>query len=180
MQLWHRRVLVRQSGMVLLLAFACALAVQGAFSLRVNYLKAYNANLGSALDRIAPDFRAAQELKQQRDDMLEKQKILEQLDARRSTSVLILNDVANALPLDIYLIRLEEDGERFRLEGRSVSNTAVAHFFESIVKSERLAGLALEEIRTQDEESGAPYVFTIHGQVRLVGAIAAENARPQP
>jgi Tfp pilus assembly protein PilN len=110
----------------------------------------------------------------QRDDMLERQKILERLDARRSTSVMILDDVARALPSEAYLTRLEEDGDKFRLEGKALNNGAIAKLFESLVKSERLSALALEEIRLQEGESLAPYAFLIVGSVKL--SVMADNA----
>jgi len=179
-QQWHRRVLARQIGVVAIVAMACALLLNGAYSLNLQYIDAYNATLRLAVDDIAPGYRASQQLMRQRDDMLEKQKILERLDARRSTSVLILNDVALALPPDIYLTRLEEDGERFRLEGKSVNSAAIVHFFQQVVRSDRLTGLVLEEIRMQDGESLAPYIFVVGGQVRLVGAAGVAMADQQP
>lgn len=179
-QLWHRRVLARQIGVVSLAAMFCALLLNGVYSLNINFLESYNATLRLAVDDVAPGYRASQQLMRQRDDMLEKQKILERLDARRSTSVFILNDVAQALPADIYLTRLEEDGERFRLEGRSVNNAAIVHFFEQVVRSDNLAGLALEEIRMQDGEGLAPYIFVIAGQVRLVGTSGVAMADRLP
>ena len=159
---------------------ACALLLNGAYSQNLQYIDAYNATLRLAVDDIAPGYRASQQLMRQRDDMLEKQKILERLDARRSTSVLILNDVALALPPDIYLTRLEEDGERFRLEGKSVNSAAIVHFFQQVVRSDRLTGLVLEEIRMQDGESLAPYIFVVGGQVRLIGAAGVAMADQQP
>lgn len=166
-QIWERRVLMRQIGLVLLLAFLVALVIHCVIVARLNYLEAYNGGLRSAVEKILPDFRASQQVRKQRDDMLERQKVLEKLDARRSTSVMILEDVAHALPQDVYLTRLEEDGERFRLEGRSLNNAAIAKLFESLLGSERLSGLALEEIRMQEAESLAPYVFLIIGNVKL-------------
>lgn len=166
-QIWERRVLMRQISLVLLLAFLVALVIHCVIVARLNYLEAYNGGLRSAVEKILPDFRASQQVRKQRDDMLERQKVLEKLDARRSTSVMILEDVARALPQDVYLTRLEEDGERFRLEGRSLNNAAIAKLFESLLGSERLSGLALEEIRMQEAESLAPYVFLIIGNVKL-------------
>lgn len=180
MQLWHRRVLGRQMVVVLVAAMACALVLYGAYSAHVSFLETYNKTLRLAVDQIAPEYRASQQLMRARDDMLEKQKVLERLDARRSTSVLILNDVALALPSDIYLTRLEEDGEGFRLEGKSVNNGAIVHFFEQIVQSDRLAGLVLEEIRMQDGENIAPYIFAISGEVRLVGTTGVAKADRLP
>lgn len=179
-QLWQRRVLARQMSVALLIAMLSALVLHGAYSWNVNFNKAYNATLRLAVDQIAPDFRAAQQLMKQRDDMLEKQKILERLDARRSTSVQILNDVALALSSDIYLTRLEEDGALFRLEGRSVNNAAIAQFFEQIVRSDRLTSLVLQEIRMEDGGNAAPYIFSISGQVRLFGSTSVVMSDRQP
>ena len=180
LKLWHRRVLLRQLSVAALLAVISALLVNTLFGLKAGYITAYNATLRSEADVLVPEFQTSQQVMKQRDDMLEKQRILEMLDARRSTSVMILNDVAHALSKDIYLTRLEEDGERFRLEGRSVNNAAIARFFESIVASERLAGMSLEEIRMQEGEHGAPYTFAISGQVLLIGVSARQAAGPQP
>lgn len=169
-QMWQKRTLVRQVGLVLVLALLTAMFIHVSIVARLNYLEAYNREMQSALLKIIPEARASQQLLKQRDDMLERQKVLEGLDARRSTSVMILDDVARALPPDVYLIRLEEDGERLRLEGKAVSNVTIAKFFESLVRSERLSGLALEEIRMQEGEGPAPYVFLINGKVILAGA----------
>lgn len=180
LKLWHRRVLLRQLSVVALLAIISALLVNSLFEMKVSHITAYNATLRSDTDVLVPAFQTSQQVMKQRDDMLEKQKILEMLDARRSTSVMILGDVARALSRDIYLTRLEEDGERFRLEGRSVNNAAIARFFESIVVSERLAAMSLEEIRMQEGEHAAPYTFAINGQVLLIGVGAHQAAGPQP
>lgn len=166
-RLWLKRVLARQAGLVLVMAVLTALLIHSSIVARLNYLETYNAGLQSAIAQILPEFRASQQFLKQRDDMLERQKVLEELDARRSTSVLILDDVARALPPDVYLTRLEEDGQRFRLEGKSVNNVAIAKLFEALVRSERLPDLALEEIRVQEGESLAPYVFLIIGKVKL-------------
>lgn len=173
-QLWGRRVLVRQIGLVLMLAFLAASAIYGGIVARLNYLEAYNRGLQSAVEKILPEFRASQQFQKQRDEMLERQKVLERLDARRSTSVMILDDVSRALPSEAYLTRLEEDGDKFRLEGKALNNGAIAKLFESLVRSERLSGLALEEIRLQEGESLAPYAFLIVGNVKL--SVMGDNA----
>ena len=168
-QMWQKRVLGRQVSMVLLLAFLTALLIHGIVVTRLNYLESYNNALQSAVTQLLPAYRDAQHFVKQRDDMLERQKILERLDARRSTSVMILDDVARAMLPEVYLTRLEEDGERFLLEGKAVNNAAIANFFEVIVRSERLTALTLEEIHVQESEILAPYVFLIIGKVRLSG-----------
>ena len=169
-QMWQKRVLARQVSLVLFLAFLTALLIHSSVVARLDYLESYNTRLQLAVAQILPEYLTAQQFVKQRDDMLERQKILERLDARRSTSVMILDDVARALPSDVYLTRLEEDGDKFRLEGKAANNGAIAQFFQLIVKSERLSGLALEEIRMQERGGLAPYVFLINGKVILSGS----------
>jgi type IV pilus assembly protein PilN len=179
-QRWAQRVLGRQLLVVVLLGTGSALLVEMVLQLKDSYLTSYNNTINSAASQLVPDFRTSQDLLRQRDDMLEKQKILERLDARRSTSVLILDDLARALPQGVYLIRVEEDGEKFRLEGRSVNSGAIAHFFDSIVKSPWLANLILEEIRHVDDFQAVPYLFVINGQVSLIGTTDSSPAERKP
>lgn len=179
-QRWSQRVLGRQLLVVVLLGMGSILLVELMLQLRDSYLTSYNNTINSAASQLVPDFRASQDLLRQRDDMLEKQRVLEKLDARRSTSVLILDDLARALPQGVYLIRVEEDGEKFRLEGRSVNSATIAHFFDLIAKSPWLANLILEEIRHVDDMQAAPYQFVINGQVSLIGTndSAASERKP--
>lgn len=179
-QRWYRRVLGRQLLMVFIAALGTVWLVEIAYQLRVGYLEGYNGELTSAIGKILPDLRASKAVLEQRDSMLEKQRVLEKLDARRATSVLIMGDLAQALPQGVYLIRVEEDGEKFKLEGRAVDNMAVAHFFDAIVKSKRLQNLVLEEIRALDNDQPAPYQFILNGQVQLIGMDDVSPSGRQP
>jgi len=177
---WCRRVLGRQLLVVSIAGFISILLVESVLQLRIGYLESYHRALSAGVSQLLPDFKAAKEASQRHNDLLERQKTLERLDARRSTSVMILDGLARAMLQELYLTRLEENGDRFRLEGRAVDTTAIASFFEGIVSSERLSNLELEEIRTVDEEQQAPYLFIINGQVRLIGMEAPSFPERQP
>lgn len=177
---WCLQVLGRQLLVVSITGIASILMVEFALQLRVSYLEGYQSRLSAAVSQMLPNFRAAKEASQRHDDLLEKKNTLERLDARRSTSVMILDGLARAMPQEVYLTRLEENGDQFRLEGRAIDTQAIASFFEVIVKSERLSKLALEEIRTVDDAQQGPYLFIINGQVRLVGMEDAGRPERQP
>lgn len=177
---WLLRVLGRQLLVVSMAALASIVLVEIALQLRVGYLDGYHRALSTTLTQLLPNFRAAKEASQRHTDLLEKQKTLERLDARRSTSVMILDGLARAMPRQVYLTRLEENGDSFKLEGRAVDTTAIATLFEAIVRTERLSNLSLEEIRTVDDEQSAPYLFHINGQVRLIGMQDTSLSERQP
>lgn len=177
---WLLRVLGRQLLVVSIAALASIVLVEIALQLRIGYLDGYHRALSTTLTQLLPNFRVAKEASQRHTDLLEKQKTLERLDGRRSTSVMILDGLARAMPRQVYLTRLEENGDSFKLEGRAVDTTAIATLFEAIVRTERLSNLSLEEIRTVDDEQSAPYLFQINGQVRLIGMQDASLSERQP
>ena len=177
---WCLRVLGRQLLVVSGAGLVSILLVEGVLQLRVSYLEGYHRALSAAVSQLLPSFAAAKEASQRRNDLLERQNTLEKLDARRSTSVMILDGLARAMLQELYITRLEENGDTFRLEGRAVDTTTIASFFEVIVKSERLSNLELEEIRTVDEDQQAPYLFIINGQVRLIGMEGMSPHERQP
>lgn len=127
-----------------------------------------------ANQRMEPRYEQSLRLEQEYQRMVLRQKVIEGLDARRSTSVLILNDLAAALPREVYLLRLSEDGKNFEVEGKSVDAAAIARFLERLANSAYLQQIRLGEIRIQDPEGMAAYQFSITGKVRL-----ANMAKPK-
>lgn len=121
-QMAHRaavRLLGRQ--VMLLGGLAILLAALSALSLhwRLAQSLAMNEVINAAITESLPEYRQAARLQERYAKLLQRQQLIERLDARRSTSVLLLADVADALPQQAYLTRLEENGELFTVEGRA-------------------------------------------------------------
>jgi Tfp pilus assembly protein PilN len=77
------------------------------------------------------------------------------------------------LPREIYLLRIEEDGVVFRVEGRSAEASAIARFLERLSSSLYLKDIILGEVKTQDPDSSAPYLFSLEGTVRLANDVVS-------
>lgn len=167
------RVFARQIGVVSMLA--AILSILGTSV--IHRMAANEADFGHGLtisiNNLLPRFEESLSLERQSKQMLQRQRVIESLDARRSTSVLILNDLASALPKDIYLLRITEDGSQFTVEGRAIDPTAIARFLEKLSASAYLREMTLGEIRFQESDSVAPYQFAMAGKVRLVNAVVA-------
>ncbi len=165
---WLQRVLGRQifvaSGIGVVLALIGLLAI----SLHVAYLSAYNKVLTEALAEQAVPFSSAQKLLAQRTALSDRKTILERVDARRTTSVLIMNDVVRSRPEGLYLTRLEENGDAFRLEGRAGGSESIAKFFERMSEAGNINALHLEEIQLIPLSTGSLYGFAMHGKVHLL------------
>lgn len=170
-----RRILGRQLSIAAAAGLLCASA--GAMVLERQLADATSAGqvLINAIAELAPLSRESRQLEQRYTAMLERQRLIESLDARRSTSVLLLADVAESMSRQMYLVRFEEDGERFVIEGRAVQAIAAGDFLNRLAASEYLDGLALEEVRLVDRDAPAPYQFRIRARVKLVNAARQDN-----
>ena len=125
-----------------------------------------------------PRYEASRGLRSQYQKMLQRQNLIEGLDARRSTTVLLMNDVSDALPREVSLVRLEEDGTIFRLEGKASEAAAIAKLVEHLSNSDYLREIVLGEVRAQEFETSAPYAFTLEGKVRLANDVVVTGHAP--
>lgn len=162
-----RRLLVRQVAVVVLLAFVSALVGEAWLRGRIASVTSENQALNDAINELLPDYRQAIQLQAHYAHLIQRQQLIEALDARRSTSVLLLADIADALPAQVYLTRLEENGTRISMVGYAVDSADIARFMERLSVSRYLADVALSEIRSQTPEAVAPFEFLIEADVRL-------------
>lgn len=163
-----RQLLLRQ--VIVLGAVAILCAALGTFylQLRLGQAVAMNATLNMEIGELIPKYRQSTQMQQHYGQLLQRQQLIESLDARRSTSVLLLADVADALPQEIYLTKLSENGSLFSVEGRAADSSAIARFMEKLSQSAYLADVVLHEIRSQEPDTAAPFQFSIGGAVRLI------------
>ncbi|MBU3668162.1 MAG: hypothetical protein FGM53_06495 [Rhodocyclaceae bacterium] len=169
-RVFARQVTVTASAALVITALG-ALVMQRSNSDQVSFQQA----LIEENRRLVPEYEESLRVEQQYQRMVLRQKVIEGLDARRSTSVLILNDLAAALPREVYLLRLSEDGQLFEVEGKSVDAAAIARFLERLANSAYLEQVTLGEIRTQDSDGIAAYQFSITGKVRLANLAKSKS-----
>lgn len=176
------QVLLRQSLASILVAAVVAISGWAIIQMRITREDGFRQGMDEAIQQKLSAYEESRRLRTQYLKMLQRQSLIEGLDARRSTSVLLMNDVADALPQDVYLVRLEEDGINFRVDGRAVEASAIARFLERLSASVYLRDVTLGEVKTQQSDSPAPYVFAIEGKIRLsnevvAGTVAEGSAR---
>ena len=177
---WSLRVLGRQVFVATVTGAVLALLGSLAIDQSAAYLSAYNQVLNTALVERALPYSAAQKLLAQRAALNEKKTILERVDARRTTSVLIMNDVIRARPEGLFLTRFEENGDQFRLEGQAATAASIASFFERMSETSNIKGLVLEEIQLLSLSSGNLYGFSMYGKVHLFDAAPASGTDLRP
>jgi type IV pilus assembly protein PilN len=166
---WGLRVLGRQLFVTSMLGCLIALAALQVQWYRIEYVEGFNKALTDEILAQMPDYKKAQSLLAERASLLEKKAVLERVDARRTTSVLIMADLVRSRPDGLYFTKLEENGESFRVEGRSIGGDAIARFFERVTASGHIRDLVLEEIQLAEQDAMRLYGFVMHGRVNLTG-----------
>lgn len=123
-----------------------------------------NAQLDVALKEI-------EGLEQQRDEMVSRMKVIQDLQGRRSVPVRIWDDIARAIPPAMYLTSIKREGDTITLVGYADNNTIVTQLVSNLDKSPWLADSRIPQIKTAIEAyqtKTASAQKTADGQERAV------------
>lgn len=120
--------------------FNTALASQQEANERI---KQENANLDKALKQI-------ETLEQQRDDIIARMKVIQDLQGRRPIPVRIWDDIARVIPAQMYLTNLKREGDLITFTGQADNPTIVSEFMRKLDASPWLENSAMVSITQPD------------------------------
>lgn len=103
-------------------------------------IKKENANLDKALTEIDT-------LEKQRDEMISRMKVIQDLQGRRPIPVRIWDDIARMIPPQLYLINMKRDGDVITFKGKADNPDVVATFIRNLDGSEWLENSAVKNIQ---------------------------------
>lgn len=116
-------------------------------------IKAENARLDGVLTEIA-------DLEKQRDDMLARMKVIQDLQGRRSIPVRVWDDIARAIPNSAYLVSVKRERDLITLTGFASGNDVVAEFIRNLDASAWLGGSIVPNIKTSVQAYAPPAALT--------------------
>lgn len=112
-------------------------------------IKAENARLDGVLTEIA-------DLEKQRDDMLARMKVIQDLQGRRSIPVRVWDDIARATPSSAYLVGVKREQDLVTLTGFAANNNVVAEFIRNLDASAWLGNSIVPNIKTSVQAYAPP------------------------
>ncbi|MGE8410964.1 MAG: PilN domain-containing protein [Pseudomonas sp.] len=148
-------VMVLLGAGVILLADVYISRIIERLHLRNQYLEQASVRLD---DRLA----SLHELKSQRQQLIERMKIVEELQEHRSSSVQFFEQLARSLPDGVYFTELEQQGRSLDIKGAAESNERVSELLRNLQFAEGFAAPELGEVR-QAAEGGQG----LHNRFRL-------------
>lgn len=106
-----------------------------------NFLKSEIAVLDKQIEEI-------KKLKEQTDSLLQRKQVIEALQANRTETVHLFNELANHLPSGVYLKSIKQEGQKVILIGYAQSNARVSTLMHNLDESPILESPVLIEIKS--------------------------------
>ena len=108
------------------------------------------------------------ELERTRASLLTRKQIIEQLQASRSMTVELLDQLAKSIPIGVTLLTVNQQGADLSLNGTSQSNARVSAYLQMLEKNELFLEPELQYVRTAARAASVaePYEFSIKAKLR--------------
>ncbi|WP_448143459.1 PilN domain-containing protein [Stenotrophomonas bentonitica] len=153
--------------------------------------------LTAEIARVKEQNKEIDRLDRQKDRLLARKKVIEQLQAKRSQMVHLFDALVRTIPDGLVLTALKQEGDILTLEGRTQSNARVSAYMRNLESSGWMTKpeLSVIEARKPEEEkdkpvgpvsdiSALPYVFvvkvTLPAQSEAVDGIAPDGTVVAP
>jgi len=137
-----------------------------------------NAYLTAEIQKVESQIKEIEALDKQKDRLLARKKVIEELQANRSQMVHLFDSLVRTIPDGVALSNIKQEGEVLTLEGRAQSNARVSAYMRNLESSGWMTKPELSIIEAKSEQkpgqatatavaanSSLPYVFNL--QVRL-------------
>ena len=157
----------RQREFNLMLATACIAGLtvlilgQTFISNSISEQESRNTRLTNAITKFDKDLVEIKALKSKINDVIERKKIVESLQASRSQAVILLDEITRKLPEGVYLKSIKQQGNDISIMGVADTNARVATLVRNINDSEHLASPNLVEIKSESLSGARQNVFTL-------------------
>jgi type IV pilus assembly protein PilN len=112
--------------------------------------------------------RRIDELERTRARLISRKQVIERLQASRSTTVELLDQMAKSIPVGVTLTSVRQQGPQLWLAGNSQSNARVSAYLRELAANELFVDPELEFVRSTANPATdvEPYEFSIKVKLR--------------
>lgn len=122
-------------GAVFLLAVVLAGLTWMFFNARLSDQQQANQQVTAANESLDQKLKALDGLQARRDEIVERMKVIQDLQGKRPVSVRLFDELARMLPANLYLTKFKRDGDKFTLEGKAESPNTVSELLRNLEAS---------------------------------------------
>jgi type IV pilus assembly protein PilN len=154
------------------------------YSQQISGQNTRNQFLQGEITKVEGKIKEIEVLDKQKDRLLARKKVIEELQANRSQMVHLFDSLVRTIPDGVALAGIKQEGDILTLEGRSQSNARVSTYMRNLESSGWMTNPDLSIIEAKAEEKGPtsalsgesrslPYVFTL--KVKLANPNEADQ-----
>ena len=148
------------SAAVALTAAAIVLLFHVLMSAQLSDQEERKAYIQSEIATLDSQIKQIDELQSRKEDLLERMKVIQDLQGRRPVIVRVFDELAHAVPDKIYLTSFIRVGDTFTIEGTAESNTQVSTFLRNLnastwFKNPVLANVTADETASKKDVKDA-------------------------
>lgn len=177
-------------GMAALGGLLLSLLIWFYYDMQVSGQSDRNAYLQTEIDKVKEQNKEIDRLDEQKNRLLARKAVIEQLQAKRSQMVHLFDALVRTIPDGVVLTALQQEGDVLTLEGRTQSNARVSAYMRNLEVSGWMTNpeLAIIEAREPDKDKDGratgpvadikalPYVFKV--KVKLPAQSEEAGATP--
>ena len=141
--------------------------VSMAFDSAINNQNARNQTIQTEINRLQVQIRRIAELEETKSRLLSRKRIIEELQASRSLTVEMLDQLAKTIPVGVTLNTISQQGMNLRLAGTSQSNARVSAYLQALADNELFVDPDLTFVRSNDDPANPQESFDYSLAVRL-------------
>lgn len=138
------------------------------FDRAINQQNVRNQTIQSEISRLQVQIRRIEELEETRNRLLSRKQIIEELQASRSLTVEMMDQLAKTIPMGVTLNGISQQGMNIRLQGTSQSNARVSAYLQSLADNELFIDPDLSVVRAtpNPENAQEPFEFSLAVKLR--------------
>lgn len=143
--------------------------------------EAKNVFLKKEIAELDKQIEEIKKLKEQTDSLLARKQVIESLQANRSETVHLFNELARQLPSGVYLRLIKQEGQKITLIGFAQSNARVSTLMHNLEASPYLERPVLMEIKAvaQGKRRMNEFNMLIHFTRQTTGSSSGKPAQKQ-
>lgn len=165
----QRRFLSTLLGTVILGIVAVFLAIT-IFNQKINHQQFRNEVVKKEIRKLEDRIKKIDELERTRNRLISRKQVIERLQASRSMTVELLDNLAKTIPVGVTLTTVRQQGPNLVLTGSSQSNARVSAYLRELESNSLFLNPQLGFVRIAQRAAAAsatePYEFTITVNLR--------------
>lgn len=164
-------------------ALFAGLALWGVTQVQLSSVLSENQTLQNEIDRLSADAKRVDEMEKFEQDLQRKLDVIDELRAKKTGPVHMLDDMSTAAPERLTLTRLTEKSENLEIEGIAVSNSVISEYLRALDASPYFEQVFLKDIEAVQPDKNISVTlkkFKLTARLAEPPPLAAPTAAPVP